>query len=114
MYLNKSSRSHFSLVAALVLSVAISIPTSVMAQAKAKSPANQTQAEPSPEMKKNMADMYQKMADCLKTEKSMHECHKEVMKDCPMAKENGSCPLMEGMKGMEGMKSMNMDHSEHK
>ena len=76
-----------------------------------------------PEMKKNMADMYQKMADCLKTEKSAHDCETAVMKDCPVMKETGHCTMMEGlnehdssmakkgmkhgkMKGMHGMKSM--------
>ena len=115
---------HISTAIALILS--LSLPTAVMAQAKSKGPTNQAHAEQSPEMKKNMAEMYQKMADCMKTEKSMHDCHKEVMKDCPVAKATGSCPLMDGMKGMmnhgkmkhgkmkEMNKDMNMDQSEGK
>lgn len=111
---------HISAAVALILS--LSLPGIVMAQAKSKAPNSQAHAEQSPEMKKNMADMYQKMADCMKTDKSMHDCHKEVMKDCPVAKATGSCPLMDGMKGMMNhgkmkhgkMKDMNMDHSEDK
>lgn len=105
--------------AALALILSLSLMTPVMAQAKNKAPTSQAQTEQSPEMKKNMADMYQKMADCMKSDKSMHDCHKEVMKDCPVAKSTGSCPLMEGMmsdgKIKHGkMKDMNMDHSEKK
>jgi len=57
----------------------------------------------SPEMKKDMADMYHKMADCMLTEKSGPECQKEMMKDCAVAKATGHCPVMDGMQGMKGM-----------
>lgn len=93
-----------------------SIPAAVMAQStqsKDKATAgSQSQSAQTPEMKKNMADMYQKMADCMKTDKLMQDCHKEVMKDCPVAKATGSCPLMDGMKGM--MKHGKMDHGSMK
>ncbi len=108
--------------AALALILSLSLPTIVMAQTKNKASSSQMQTEQSPEMKKNMADMYQKMADCMKTDKSMDDCHQEVMKDCPVAKETGSCPLMDGMNGKmhhgkmnhKKMKNMDMDHSENK
>ncbi len=108
--------------AAIALILSLSLSTVVMAQTKNKAATSQMQTEQSPEMKKNMADMYQKMADCMKTDKSMNDCHKEIMKDCPVAKETGSCPLMDGMKGKmnhgkmnhKKMKNMNMDHSADK
>ncbi len=101
--------------------LSISIPAGVMAQSmqlKDKAAASsQSQSAQTPEMKKSMADMYQKMADCMKTDKLMQDCHKEVMKDCPVAKATGSCPMMDGMKGMQGMKGMKhgkMDHGSMK
>ena len=111
---------HLSTAIALILS--LSLPTVMTAQAKSKVASSQAQTEQSPEMKKNMADMYQKMADCMKTDTPMHDCHKEVMKGCPVAKATGYCPLMDGMKGMMNhgkmkhgkMKDMNVDHSEDK
>jgi Spy/CpxP family protein refolding chaperone len=51
-------------------------------------------ASPTPEMRQNMAEMHQKMADCLKSERPMAECRKEMMKNCPM-KGKGHCPMME-------------------
>ena len=60
----------------------------------------------SPELKKEMADMYQKMADCMKTEKPMDQCQKDIVKDCPVVAKTGHCPLMEGMRPM--MKGMPM------
>lgn len=69
----------------------------------------------SSELKKDMADMYQKMGDCMKTDKSMEQCQKDIMKDCPVVAKTGHCPLMEGMrpmmkKGMHhSMKNMNQE-----
>ena len=48
------------------------------------------------------ADMMDKMAECLRSEKPMSECHEQMKKDCPMAKE-GHCPMMDEMHGMKGM-----------
>ena len=115
--------SNKSLVFPASIAVALLFVLLVFGNAKAETKAKAPNASPhstmSPEMKKDMADMYQKMADCLKTEKSMQECHKDVMKDCPVAKATGHCPIMEGMMGKGAMKhgkmkGMNMDHSEDK
>jgi hypothetical protein len=54
----------------------------------------------SPELKHDMADMYSKMADCMNTDKSMVQCQKDIMKDCPVMKKTGHCPIMDGMKPM--------------
>lgn len=67
-----------------------------------------------PELKKDMADMYQKMADCLRTDKTMEQCSHDAMKNCPVVEKTGHCPINEGMGSMigKGMKhSMGgMDH----
>jgi hypothetical protein len=57
-------------------------------------------AEPTPEMRTKMAGMHQMMADCLKSDKPISECKQQMMKDCPMMKENGRCPMMGEMDGM--------------
>lgn len=60
-----------------------------------------------PEMRQKMARMHELMASCLKSNRSMNECHQEMMQNCPMMKE-GKCE-MHGMMGM-GMKGH--DHHE--
>ncbi len=57
----------------------------------------------SAETRRQMADMHQKMAECLKSDKSLSECRDNMMANCPMMKD-GQCP----MKGMMGM--MHDDH----
>lgn len=52
----------------------------------------------SPETRKQMADMHQKMADCLKSDRSISECRDNMMANCPMMKD-GSCPMTGMMMG---------------
>ena len=61
----------------------------------------------SPALKQEMADMYSKMGACMKTDSSMEQCQKDIMKDCPVVMKTGHCPLMDGMKPMMG-KGMKM------
>jgi hypothetical protein len=61
--------------------------------------------EPTPEQRQKMADHMDKMSACLRSDKSMKECHETMKKDCEaMGKD---CP----MKGMMG-KMMGM-HGHH-
>lgn len=53
--------------------------------------------ESKPENRKDMAQMYQKMADCLKTGKSSGDCQAQVAKQCPVLAKTGKCPLQEGL-----------------
>ena len=55
--------------------------------------------ELSKDTRQKMADMHQRAADCLKSDKSFAECQKEMMANCPMMK-NGHCPMMEHGRGM--------------
>lgn len=50
-----------------------------------------------PEIRKEMAERHQKMADCLKSDKPLSDCREEMMKDCPMKKGMGHCPMTEGL-----------------
>ena len=62
-----------------------------------------------PELKKDMAEMYQKMADCLRTEKSLEQCSHDAMKNCPVVEKTGHCPINEGiMSKRMGMGDMDM------
>ncbi len=45
------------------------------------------------------AEHLEKMAACLRSDKSISDCHEQFRKDCPMAKD-GSCPMWEGPRGM--------------
>ena len=55
-----------------------------------------------PELKKDMADMYQKMADCLRTDKTLDQCSHAAMTNCPVVEKTGHCPINEGMGPMQG------------
>ena len=52
----------------------------------------------SPELRKDMANMHQKMADCLRTDQSLslEECQRKVAKDCPIVAKAGQCPIEQG------------------
>ena len=62
-----------------------------------------------PEMRLKMADTHQKMADCLRSDKPMSECHQEMMKSCHEAMGKNGCPMMGEMQGhMKGMMGKGM------
>lgn len=65
----------------------------------------------SPELRKDMVDMYQKMADCLKTDKSLDECQRSVTKVCPVMAKTGKCPLQDGTRAMSGPAGKHPDGS---
>ena len=52
--------------------------------------------------------MYQKMADCLRTDKSLslEECQHKVAKDCLVVAKTGQCPIEKGMGPMTGSHEM--------
>lgn len=58
---------------------------------------SQSVTQPSTEMRKDMAVMYQKMAECLRTDLSPEACQRRVAKHCPVLAKSGRCPLHEGM-----------------
>lgn len=55
----------------------------------------------SAETRKQMAEMHQEMADCLKSNKPITECRENMMANCPMMKD-GNCPMMGMMMKMMG------------
>ena len=102
--MNIKKLSKFKTVSAGALLFALMISTSASAEEKGAPAHSVNHMAATPEMKKDMADMHQKMADCLRTEKSMQECHGEMMKDCQGAKAAGHCSMMDGMMTKGGMK----------
>ena len=57
-----------------------------------------------PEMRVKMADMHQKMADCLRSDKPMGTCKDEMMKSCHETMGKDGCSMMKDMhKNMKGM-----------
>ena len=49
------------------------------------------------EMNEQMAKTHQKMAECLKSERSDKECMDEMKENCPMMKAGKKCPMMDMM-----------------
>ncbi|MGE3759937.1 MAG: hypothetical protein AB7H97_19375 [Pseudobdellovibrionaceae bacterium] len=70
-------------------------------------------AEPnvSKEDRQKMADMHTRMAECLKSDKPMRECHSEMMKGCRGMMGKEGCPMM-GRRGM--MRDQNDEKSDSK
>ena len=102
MNLNKFSK--IKTVSAGALIFALLISTTATAEEKDASAHSANHMAATPEMKKDMANMHQKMADCLRTEKSMQDCHGEMKKDCQGANTSGHCSMMDSMMNKGGMK----------
>ncbi len=102
--MNLNTFLKFKSVSACALLYALLIPTAASAEEKSSSAPAANHMAATPEMKKDMADMHQKMADCLRTDKSMQDCHGEMMKDCQGAKAAGHCSMMNSMMSKGGMK----------
>lgn len=105
---------HLTATLFLMGAIATTVATPSFAAGKESTSKSDQQAL-SPDLKRDMAEMYIKMGECMKTDKSQEQCQKDIMKDCPVAKKTGHCPLMDGMKPMMGdhSKMKGMNHSGH-
>ncbi|MEK6580129.1 MAG: hypothetical protein AABZ55_12955 [Bdellovibrionota bacterium] len=80
--------------------------------AEAKKP---TKAIDTPENRQKMADIHQNMATCLRSDKPMMECKKDMQKNCSEMMGKEGCPMMSGLmggmmgKGMMGKGMMESD-----
>ena len=72
------------------------------AEESAKTPPTLTKEERQVHADKyeKMAELHKSMAECLRSDKTSSECHEQMRKDCPMAKDGVQCPMMHEMKGM--------------
>lgn len=97
------------LLCGMAVSALLSFPTTVLAEQKAGSD-RQSQIK----MHEQMGETHRNYAECLKADKPMDGCKKEMMKNCPMMKAGKKCPMKDmmgeaDMSGHEGMSEM--DHS---
>ena len=81
-------------------------------EAKTKNHGKMPMMEMTKEQRQKMADMHDKMAACLRSEKALSDCHKDMMQGCQETMGKDSCPMMDHMGGMMG-KGM-MHHKDHK
>lgn len=51
------------------------------------------QMKPSAEQRQKMAEQHDKMAACLRSTKSVAECHKEMMQNCEATMGKEFCPM---------------------
>ena len=85
-----SSRSRIYSILTSVL--ALSVATATLAADKAPAPTKET--------REKMAVLHEHMAACLRSDKSISECHTEMMHDCRADLGKQGCPMMEMGHGM--------------
>lgn len=66
---------------------------------------------PTPTQRENMAKMHEQMAACLRSTKTMKECHDEMRKSCEALGKEG-CPMMKWEHGKDMMRHKKMMHDE--
>ena len=71
--------------------------------ALAEEVAKSAPADPSPEQRHNMAEVHQRMAECLVSARPMAECRGEMQKSCHEMMGKGGCPMMDGGMGSKMM-----------
>ena len=81
-----------SLIAALILIGSNAFAADSAAKSK-KFP------EPTKEQREKMAEMHEKMASCLKSDRPVSDCHKDMMEGCKETMGKDGCPMMGGKKG---------------
>lgn len=71
-------------------------------------------AELSKEQREALAKNHDKMAQCLRSEKTLKECHQEMMDACEKSGDGMNCPMkkMKNHKMMKNSKMMNKDSKE--
>lgn len=82
---------------------------SVFAQKGTEKSTQSVSNEPTAEMRTQMVQMHEQMAECLKSDKSFADCHNSMMNNCPMAKD-GNCPMMGSKMPMMHHKMMHGQH----
>jgi hypothetical protein len=86
--------SPYALIATLALASA--------SAAFAQTPQATAPAEPTPQVRQQMAAVHEKMAACLKSERPIAECKAEMWDDCHALKGASGCPMMGPMGGGMG------------
>ncbi|MGZ5278422.1 MAG: hypothetical protein ACXWC9_00670 [Pseudobdellovibrionaceae bacterium] len=102
----KSTPSHFQLLVTTGLFCMISSTAAQAADTDEYKgygrPGYMMMKELSPEQRATMAERMEKMAACLRSEKTMKDCHSEMRASCE-ASDSEMCPMMGGMHDMKMM-----------
>lgn len=85
--MSKRADLWFGLVAGLVLAAG--------GLASAADPQKGAAAEPSPEVRSQMAAVHEKMATCLKSSRPLAECREEMSRSCQSMMGEAGCPMMQ-------------------
>lgn len=83
----------------LLLGIVAMLGGSALAQDKGATPAKAPQV--TPEQRSKMADLHEKMAACLRSDRPLAECHDEIMKTCQETMGASNCPMMGAMGPMK-------------
>jgi len=94
------------------LMILISATFTSFAADKAKTPAKMKMAEMTPKQRQSMATAHENMAVCLRSEKPMEECRKEMMQSCTEQMGKSGCPMMEKMHDMKHGMMMDKEEEE--
>lgn len=66
----------------------------IVSAALGANPPTGAQSDPSKEMREKMATLHEKMAECLRSDKSITECRTAMMKSCHDVVGNDDCSMM--------------------
>ena len=93
---------------ALCLAALAALALTSPGRARAADPAKAPPPAPTAEQRQKMAEVHQKMADCLRSDRPMAECRNEMATACHDMVGAGGCPMMG--KGPGGMGPGMMGH----
>jgi hypothetical protein len=80
------------LIPSLVLAMTLTLSAAAFAEMKKPSQASMT--PPTKEQREKMAVLHDKMATCLRSDKAMPECQKEMRESCELSMGKDGCPMM--------------------
>jgi hypothetical protein len=84
------NRANSGIVFVLALALGVGV-------ASAQEPTQPTPSAPSTEQRHAMAEIHQKMADCLNSQRPIDECRSEMRSNCQAMMGERGCPMMMGM-----------------
>jgi len=105
-------KSKLAFIPALAIAAVSFSSLSWAADAKPTPKATPHGHEMTKEQRQQMAEMHQKMADCLKSDKPLSECRSEMMKACHDKMGAEGCPMM-GHHGEGHGHKHGASHEEH-
>jgi hypothetical protein len=79
----------------LLLGMVAMLGSSALAEDKGTTPTKGPQM--TAEQRSKMADLHEKMAACLRSNRPISDCHNEMMKGCQETMGASGCPMMGGM-----------------